>query len=102
MNKLSTKTRCAACNKKRPLQMDNIISVDNGILNVYNKCPHCESAFLAVISNSKDGGLVVVETLTDLTKEEAMEMSKRPVLTADAVLDVYNLIGVNQKSYDKR
>ena len=67
--------------------MGNIIFSQEKSLVVYNKCPHCVSAFLAVISGSKERGLVVVETLTDLSHKEALEMPKRTALTTDAVLE---------------
>jgi len=92
MNKLSTETDCPVCGKKRVLQMGNIVSREEGSLVIYNRCPHCVSAFIAVVSGSKDRGLVVVETLTDLTHQEAIEMPRRTALTADAVLDVYQSI----------
>ena len=89
MNKFTTETNCPVCNKKRLLQMGNIVSSEEGSLVIYNQCPHCVSAFIAVISGSRDRGLVVVETLTDLTYQEATRMSRMTALTADAVLDVY-------------
>ncbi len=93
MNRLRTNANCPVCNKKRALHTGNIISNKEGSLVVYNKCPHCFSAFLAVISGSKHrGSLVVVETLTDLTYEEALEMPNRKVLSSDAVLEVYQNI----------
>jgi len=92
MNKLDTKTDCPVCGKKRLLQMGNIVSSEEGSLVIYNKCPHCISAFIAVVSGSRERGLVVVETLTDLTHQEAMEIPKRSALTADAVLDIYQSI----------
>ncbi len=92
MNKLGTKTDCPVCGKKRLLQMGNVISNKEGSLVIYNKCPHCVSAFIAVVSGDRNRGLVVVETLTDLSQEEAMKMSEGSVLTADAVLDIYQSI----------
>jgi len=92
MNKLGTKMNCPVCGKKRSLQMGNVVSNDGGSLVIYNKCPHCVSSFIAVISGSRERGLVVVETLTDLTHEEAMEMPRKSALTANAVLDIYESI----------
>ncbi len=92
MNKLGTKTDCPVCGKKRLLQMGNIVSSEEGSLVIYNKCPHCVSSFIAVVSGSRERGLVVVETLTDLTYKEAMETPRRTALTADAVLDIYQSI----------
>jgi DNA-directed RNA polymerase subunit RPC12/RpoP len=92
MNKLGAGTNCPVCGKKRLLQMRNIVSSEEGSLMIYNRCPHCASAFIAVVSGSKERGLVVVETLTDLTHQEAMEIPQRSALTADAVLDIYQSI----------
>lgn len=92
MNKLDTKVDCPVCGKKRLLQMGNVISADDGTLILYNKCPHCISAFIAVVSGSRGRGLVVVETLTDLTQQEAMEIPTKSALTADNVLDIYQSI----------
>ena len=93
MNKIGAKTDCPVCGKKRLLQMGNIISSKEGSLVIYNKCPHCISAFIAVVSGSRDRGLVIVETLTDLTHQEAMEMPRQSALSSDAVLDIYSIVG---------
>jgi len=92
MNKLKTVTDCPVCSKKRSLQMGNVISNKEGSLMIYNKCPHCASAFMAVVSGSRERGLVVVETLTDLSYEEALRVQDKPVLTADAVLEIYQSV----------
>jgi len=97
MNKLGTKTNCPICGKKRLLQIGNVISDKEDSLVIYNKCPHCISTFMAVVSGSQEKGVVIIETLTDLTYEEAINISKKPALTADAVLDIYQSIRSTEK-----
>jgi len=89
MNNLDTKTNCPVCNKKRSLRISNVVFKQEGSVVIYNKCPHCASAFLAIVSGNGEGGLVVAETLTDLSYKEALKMSKRTKLTADNILDIY-------------
>ena len=92
INGLSTKTSCPVCKKQRNLQMDRVVSDRGGAFVVYNKCPHCQSAFLATISESRERGLLVVETLTDLSYREALAvLGKRP-LVADALLEIYETL----------
>ena len=91
---IDIQSRCPICKKKRSMRSGKVISSQNGSLIVYNKCVHCLSASLSVISKSKQAGgsLIAVETLTDLTDTEAMELFKKKPLTADDVLSVYQAV----------
>jgi len=91
---IDIQSRCPVCKKKRSMHTGKVISSKNGSLVVYNKCPHCLSASLSVISKSKKvgGSLIAIETLTDLTDIEAMELFKKKPLSADDVLNIYQAV----------
>jgi hypothetical protein len=94
VKKINIQSHCPVCKKKRSLHTGEVISGKGSSLVVYNKCKHCLSASLSVISKSKKAGdsLIAVETLTDLSVEEARNLLNREPLSADDVLTVYQSI----------
>ncbi len=93
--KVDTNLRCPVCKKQRFWYTGKIVSKKNGTIIVYNKCPHCQSAFLSAITGSQSDynnnvkRLVSVETLTDCSYEEVSESFHKQPLTVDDVLSVY-------------
>lgn len=94
VKKIDMQSRCPVCKKKRSIHSGKVISSKNGSFIIYNKCAHCLSASLSVISKSKkaDGSLIAIETLTDLTVVEAKELFKKKPLSADDVLNIYQAV----------
>ncbi len=93
--KVDINLRCPVCQKQRFWYTGKIVSRRNGTIIVYNKCPHCQSAFLSAITGSQSDynnnvrRLVAVETLTDFDYEEADQSFRKQPLTVDDVLSVY-------------
>ena len=93
--KVNTQLRCPVCKKERFWYTGKIVSKRKGTIIVYNSCPHCKSAFLSAVTGSPTAGnnkvkqLVSVETLTDLSYEEASQSFKKNPLSVNDVLDVY-------------
>lgn len=91
INKAIIQTQCPVCKKKRSLQQRKVIANRKDSFVIYNKCQHCLTASLVVITkiNNHNKQLVAVETLTDLNQEEAITTFNKRPLTADDVLMVY-------------
>jgi len=68
-----------------------IISDRKGSFVVHNKCRHCSTTSLAVVSKYRQNGgqVLAVETLTDLDQEEAQKFIDARPFSMDDVLEIY-------------
>ncbi|MDR3558886.1 MAG: hypothetical protein P4L62_03020 [Candidatus Pacebacteria bacterium] len=88
---LEAMTRCGVCRSKFGKEDIFLISDDPAKTIFHTTCPGCRTAVLVLLSNGQNG-LLGMEMITDLDREEAKEKLNTRAITADEVIGVYKAL----------
>lgn len=88
---LEVLSRCGVC-RSRFGRGDLLLVSDRPAKTMFHAtCPKCHAATLIVLSSDQKG-LVGMETITDLERDEVKEKLNRRAITADEVIEVYKAL----------
>lgn len=91
---LEVLSRCGVC-RSRFGKADLFLISDEPAKTIFHAtCPNCRAATLIVLSSGQKG-VVGMETLTDLEREEVKERLNTRAITADEVIEIYKALKSN-------
>lgn len=80
---------CPACGKKSSQEELKVLGGEDDAALIHLTCANCWAASLAVTSRDNNNQVMTVGMLTDLNREEALDLLSKKALSVDEVLDMY-------------
>jgi hypothetical protein len=92
-NTETTLVHCPACGRKSSQEELKVLGGGDGSVLIHLTCAKCWAASLAVTSRDDHNNQVMtVGMLTDLNREEALDLLSKKALSVDEVLDLYQVL----------
>ncbi len=93
MNKTELLFICPVCNRKYEKAGVRVVQEKESGFLIHAFCHFCQNSSLAVYSkNNREREAVAMGMLTDLSYEEACQLKQKKPISADEVLDAYQII----------